>query len=161
MAEKIERTFNVPLRAAFVNTPKYKRTNKAVKTLREFLAHHMKTEKILIGKQLNNHMWANGIKNPPHHVKITVIKEDDVVKAELVGHIYAEPVQMKKKEKASTLKDKIMEKMGGPDEEKTSDEGKVAANVVKEDTKETPVKTEAAKTPKAETAKTAETSKKT
>ncbi len=99
----MERTYNVPLRKEFMKVPKYKRTKKAVTALREFLQKHMKADTVKLGKNLNEHMWKNGIKRPPHHVKITAVKEDDVVKAELFGHEYREfpyvPVESKKEQK--------------------------------------------------------------
>lgn len=106
----IERTYNVPLRTGFRNTARYKKTKKAVTTLREFLVRHMKSEKILIGENLNKFLWKDGIKNPPHHVKITVIKEDDgTVKAELHGMKYEHQTKAEK-EKAAEKKKKAEEK---------------------------------------------------
>ncbi|MFA6461557.1 MAG: 50S ribosomal protein L31e [Candidatus Woesearchaeota archaeon] len=91
MAEKadkilLERTYNVPLRKGYLKAPNWKRTNKAVNTLREFLAKHMKSENVKISKALNDKLWLHGIKNPPHHVKVTVTKDEKgVVRAELFG----------------------------------------------------------------------------
>ncbi len=101
----IERVYNVPLRKGFIQTARYKKTKKAVSTLKEFLVRHLKQKdpkKILIGKVLNEELWKHGIKNPPRMVKITVIKEDDgTVKAELYGHAYG---HMKKSEKEAAEK---------------------------------------------------------
>lgn len=83
----IERAYNIPLRKYFRNAPRYKRAKKAVSVLRIFLSKHMKSDNILIGKHLNLHLWSKGIKNPPHHVKVTVTKDDNgVVRAELEGY---------------------------------------------------------------------------
>ena len=87
----IERTYNVPLRKEFQKVPRYKKTNKAVTAMKQFLSKHMKSDNVKIGKSINEQIWKHGIKNPPHHVKITVTKDDKgEVKAELFG--------MKKKE---------------------------------------------------------------
>jgi len=88
MAEKIvlERTYNVPLRKQYQKAPTWKRTERAVTGLRAFLIRHMKSENVKIGKELNDKLWLHGIKNPPHHVKITVTKDEKgLVKAELFG----------------------------------------------------------------------------
>ena len=100
----MERTYNVPLRKGFINKAKYKKTKKAVSTLKEFLSKHMKSDKILIGKHLNQHLWKHGIKNPPHHVKVTVTKDDNgTVKAELLGfkydHLTKEEMEKEEKKK--------------------------------------------------------------
>ena len=34
----LEREYNIPLRRKFLNTPKYKRSKKAIKTVREFIS---------------------------------------------------------------------------------------------------------------------------
>ena len=82
----IERTYNVPLRKEFRKVPRWRKSKKAVTALREFLIKHMKSENVKLGKELNEEIWKHGIKNPPHHVKVTVTKNNDgEVKAELFG----------------------------------------------------------------------------
>ena len=57
----------------------------------------MKSGKILLSTSLNNELWKHGIKNPPHHVKVTAIKDKEgVVHAELFGEKKAEPKAAKK-----------------------------------------------------------------
>lgn len=80
----VERTYNVPLRKEYMKAPRWNRTKKAVIALRQFLAKHMKSEKVLLSKELNEEMWKHGIQNPPHHVKVNAVKDDKgVVKADL------------------------------------------------------------------------------
>jgi large subunit ribosomal protein L31e len=115
----IERVYNIPLRKTFLKVPRYKRTNKAITALRDFIIRHMKSEDIRIGKNLNQELWKNGIKNPPHHVKVTLIKEDSgLVKAELFGFKFDEPTKddiekmkegKKKKEEKINKEDKKKE----------------------------------------------------
>ena len=82
----LERTYNVPLRKQFLKVPRYQRAKKAVTALRQFLAKHMKSDTILIGRHLNMKIWSRGIKNPPHHVSVNAVKDDKgTVMAELVG----------------------------------------------------------------------------
>ncbi len=100
---KLERVYNIPLRKEFLKVANWKRTGKAVKAAREFLMKHMKSEKIFLGEKLNLKLWENGIRKPPHHVKVTAIKDDDgTVRAELFGFPYGgkaeEPAKAKKKE---------------------------------------------------------------
>ncbi len=92
----LERTYNIPLRKEFMKAPKYKRTNKAVIALREFLAKHMKSDSIIIGSYLNSKLWERGIRRPPHHVKVTAVKDEKgVVTAELVGAPQPKPKEEK------------------------------------------------------------------
>lgn len=84
----IERVYNVPLRKGYMKAPMYRRTKKAVNTLRTFVARNMKVSEddVKLGKYVNLELWKHGIKNPPHHVKVNVKKDDEGnVFAELVG----------------------------------------------------------------------------
>jgi len=76
MAE-LERDYNVPLRKEFLKVPKYKRSKKAVMALKQFITKHMKAESVVISEKLNEHIWKDGIKSPPHHVKVTATKDKD------------------------------------------------------------------------------------
>ncbi len=115
---EIERTYNVPLRKGFHLTAKYKKSARAMRTLQEFLCHHMKAEKVLIGEHLNLFIWKHGIRNPPHHVKVHVWKKGDEVKAELEGFDFKGAVKAEKKKEPTTMKDKLAAKLGVDAEEK-------------------------------------------
>tara|TARA_Y100000034_G_scaffold22546_2_gene26003 strand:+ start:8680 stop:9162 length:483 start_codon:yes stop_codon:yes gene_type:complete len=156
MAEnkEIKRVYNVPLRREFLKSAKWKRTKKASKALKEFLAKHMKADidNVKIGKNLNEHMWKHGIKNPPHHVKVNVVKDKEgIVKAELEGIEYKSFKKEEKQEK--TKMQQAVEKLKGkPKAEKKVKESK------KEETKpevkkETPKKEEPKKEEKKPEAK--------
>jgi large subunit ribosomal protein L31e len=86
--EKMEREYIIPLREKVRVVPRYKKTNKAVKTVKEFLVRHMKIrdrdlKKIKIDKYLNEALWFRGIRHPPHKIKVKAIKEGDIVRVEL------------------------------------------------------------------------------
>jgi len=130
MAEKkkvakiiLERNYNVPLRKGWLKAPKYRRAKKAVNTLKEFLAKHMKSNDVKLGMYVNEHIWKDGIKSPPHHVKVHVTKDEEgVVKAELEGFEFKGAVQTKpKEEKATGLKGKLQEVLGKKKEDKTEE----------------------------------------
>jgi large subunit ribosomal protein L31e len=111
--EKIERSYNIPLRKSTRPIVKYKKTPRAIRAIRAFLQKHMKSEEIQLGMHLNEYVWKHGIKNPPHHVKVHVIKEGDVVKAELEGFEFKGAVKAEpKKEEPKTMKDKLAAKLG-------------------------------------------------
>jgi large subunit ribosomal protein L31e len=126
----LERSYNIPIRKKTRATAKHKKTPRAIRVVRQFLQKHMKAEVVKLGPQLNLLMWKHGIKNPPHHIKVHAIKEDDVVRAELEGYEYKEAVKAEKKDKGpKTLKDKIEKKLGVdkmPDEEPETSKQKLA-----------------------------------
>lgn len=103
MAERLERTYNIPLRKEWLKVPFYKRAKKATTAVREFLQKHMKTEEINISQGINKEIWKHGIKNPPHHVKVNVVKENNKASARLVEE--QELKQEKKGEKKNEKKE--------------------------------------------------------
>lgn len=87
--EKIEREYVIPLRNKTRRTAIYKRTPKAVKSVKEFLAKHMKVEdrdlnKVKLDKLLNEALWYRGIRNPIHKIKVKAVKENGIVTAHAV-----------------------------------------------------------------------------
>lgn len=114
----LERTYIIPLRREWLKVPRYKRAKKASTAVREFLAKHMKSDNVKIGNGLNMELWKHGMKNPPHKIKVSVIKEDDgTVKAELFGKKYIEHKAPEKKEEGTGMAAKI-KSMLGPDKKK-------------------------------------------
>ena len=79
-----EKIYTVPLRKGFLKAPKYARTKKAVKVLKEHLAKHLKKE-VKVGKHLNLELWKHGRKNPPSKIKIRIDEVDDKSIAELIN----------------------------------------------------------------------------
>jgi large subunit ribosomal protein L31e len=120
---KIEREYTIPLREKSRPAPRYKKTPKAVKTIKEFLAKHMKVKnrdlnKVKIHKDLNQFLWARGIKKHPHKIKVKAVFDGENVVVELVD--YPNKLKFKKlreekrgKEAIETLENKktMMQKM--------------------------------------------------
>lgn len=89
--DKIEREYVIPLREKSRVVARYKKTPKAVKTIKEFLAKHMKVEnrdldKVKIDKDLNQFLWARGIRKHPHKIKVKAIKEGEKITVQLVDY---------------------------------------------------------------------------
>jgi len=128
---RLERTYTIPLRQEYRKAPRYKRAARAMSALQAFLLKHMKGTDVKIGKYLNEEVWKDGIKNPPHKVKVTAFKEDDsVVKAELFGKEYVEKKVEKKDDKPQgKLQEKLAElKETAKDEKKEEKPSKPSAN---------------------------------
>jgi len=139
LTPKLEREYIIPLREKYRHVPRYKKTPKAIKTIKEFLVRHMKIRdrdlnKIKIDKYLNEAVWTRGIKKPPMKIKVKAIKEGDIVRVELVD--YSDKLKFKKlrhekrdkktldsMESKKTLKEKVQEQMKGKKKE-TEDKNK-------------------------------------
>lgn len=97
--EDIERIYVIPLRKEINKVPRYKKTSKAIKAIKQFIARHMKIydrdlNKIKIDSYLNEYMWARGIKNPQTKVKVKASKVGEIVTVELVD--YPDKLKFKK-----------------------------------------------------------------
>ncbi len=127
----LEREYIIPLRSEWLKVPEYKRANKAVKAIKQFLVKHMKVydrdlRKIKIDIILNNELRFRGMRKPPAKIKIKARKFDnDIVRVELAEIPEAVKYKIereKKKTEESSLK-KTSEKAGK--EEKEELEGKI------------------------------------
>lgn len=144
-SERIERVYVVPLRRHFRRAPVYKRSKRAMNYLKIFLAKHMKTEDVRIGRELNEAIFARGFDKPPHKVKITVVKEDGIAKANIEGIPYRDfkPEEHKHEHKHE-------EKHEHKHEEAKAEEKHEHKEVKEEKKEEKPKKVEKKKTSKKE-----------
>lgn len=128
-----EKIYIIPLRSEFRKVVRYRRAEKAVKAIKEFLVRHMKVydrdlNKIKLDSYVNEFMWARGIKNPPHKIKVKATKDiNGIVKVELVDYpdkLKFKKARAEKEEKALTekKKKKIEEKKEEEKEVKTEEQ---------------------------------------
>lgn len=79
----MERVYTIPLREAF-DVPRTRRSNKAVKVVREFLEQHTKATEVKLDATVNEAIWNKGREKPPRKIKVKVVKEDDIANVTLV-----------------------------------------------------------------------------
>jgi len=139
--EKIEREYVIPLRKRCKHAVRYKKTPKAIKTIKEFLARHMKIydrdlKKIKLDRYLNEAVWGRGIKKPPIKIKVKVVKEGNIVRAELAempDKLKFKKLREEKRnkkaseimEKKKSMMERAKEQMQKPKEEVKTEEEKV------------------------------------
>ena len=78
-----ERIYTIPLRAV-KKAPRWKRSNRAIALIREYLMKHTKSEYIMIDTAINEKVWARGSQKPPSKIRVKVTEEEDIIRAELV-----------------------------------------------------------------------------
>ena len=117
--DKLEREYIINLRRKVNGVPIYKRTPKAIRTVKEFLVRHMKIRdrdlnKVRLDRYLNEFLWARGIKNPMTRIKVKAIKEGDIVRVELaelpVGLKFKKLREEKREEKGAEVAKKKKKK---------------------------------------------------
>lgn len=139
---KIEREYVIPLREKCRPVPRYKKTPKAVKTVKEFIARHMRVEnrdlnKVKIDSYLNEQLWMRGIKKTLHKVKVKAVKEGDIVRVyatDLPAVLDFKKQRLEKREKSAedaanavkeskkSMAEKAKDQLKGKKDEKTSEE---------------------------------------
>jgi large subunit ribosomal protein L31e len=123
----IEREYIVPLRKEWLKVPMYRRANKAVKALKQFIAKHMKIydrdlRKIKIDVLLNNEIRFRGMRKPPAKIKVKAIKYDNdevaVKLVEIPKHIEFQLARDARKEAESLKKQSESSKPEAKEEKK-------------------------------------------
>ena len=147
----LERAYNVPLRKEWLKVQRYKRTQRAVKALKQFMVRHMKSEDVKIGPYLNEHMWKHGIKNPPHHVKVNAHKfEDGRVHVELEGKEMFARVEKGEEKEKSKIEEKLEGLVGKKESAKPSAKKEAKQKAAEKQAEKSAVKKEEAPVKKAE-----------
>lgn len=135
----LERAYVIPLRRETLKVPPFKKANKAMKAVRDFISRHMKSDNVVIGKYLNLKIWKHGAKNPPHKVKINAAKDD---KGKVFVELADAPKEAKIEEKKPAKKEekkaeeKPAEKLEKEVEETKEEKAEEAKKVEKEEIKE-------------------------
>jgi len=74
--EALTRVYTVPLGVAF-DTPAYRRAKVAIRIIREFTKRHMKAAEVSIEEDVNELVWARGIRHPPRRVRLEMERDED------------------------------------------------------------------------------------
>lgn len=135
-----EREYIVPFRKEISKVPRHKRTPKAVKALKQFIAKHMRVperdiSKVKIDKYLNEQLWFRGIKNSITKIKVKAKRDGEdilVTLSELPTKLKfkkaredkkkAEAEKTKKQKKAEAKAIEEAKKAEGKTEEEKKDE---------------------------------------
>ena len=108
----LEREYVIPLRKAFLKAPQYERARIAIRTIRRFIAKHMKIpdrdlSKVKLDVYFNNELWFRGRRKPPAKVKVKAVKENDIVRVgfvEIPEHVKFLKAKVEKIHKKPELK---------------------------------------------------------
>ena len=78
-----ERIYTIPLRNV-KKAPRWKRSNRAMAEIREYLKQHTKSEDIVLDARINEKVWERGSQKPPSRIRVKITEEEDIIRAELV-----------------------------------------------------------------------------
>jgi large subunit ribosomal protein L31e len=74
--EPITRVYVVPLGIA-VEAPPYRRAKVAIRILKDFTKRHMKATEVSIKEDVNELIWARGIRHPPRRIRVEMERDED------------------------------------------------------------------------------------
>ena len=80
-----EQIYTIPLRIV-KRVPAWKRANRAVTEVKDYLTRHLKVESVQIklDRSINEHIWEKGCEKPPLSIRVRAVKfADGEVQAEL------------------------------------------------------------------------------
>lgn len=109
VAAGTERMYTIPLRKDVLKQPRVQKTNRAVKTVQQFLERHMKAEDVKISPMLNDKLWRRGVHRPPSKIRVKAKKDD---KGVVTARLPDEKEVVKKEEKKGRL-ESLKEAAGG------------------------------------------------
>jgi len=72
-----EKVYTIPLRHTWVVTPRGRRAPRAVRDVREYVAHHMKAEEVAISDDINSAIWGRSINKPPRKITVRAVKDKE------------------------------------------------------------------------------------
>jgi large subunit ribosomal protein L31e len=74
--EPLTRVYNVPLGLAF-EAPAYRRSKVAIRLIKDFTKRHMKATEVSIAEDVNELVWARGIRHPPRRIRLEMERDED------------------------------------------------------------------------------------
>lgn len=115
----LEREYTIPLRRFWMNVPEHDRGRIALRTIKRFIAKHMKvadrdTGKVKVDVFLNNTIWYRGKRKPPARVKVKAKKEGEIVTVTFVEepqHVKRIKARLEKRNKAAEKKPESKEEL--------------------------------------------------
>lgn len=92
--KEFEREYVIPLRDSLRKVPSYKRTAKSIRTIKEFVAKHMKVvdrdlARVKLDVYFNNEVWSQGTRRVLSRVKVKAKKDKE-------GNIFVNFVEVPK-----------------------------------------------------------------
>ena len=136
-----EREYIINLRREIHKVPRHKRTPKAIKAIKQFIAKHMRilnrdVSKIKLDKWLNQELWFRGIRNPPTKIKVRVKRDGEFIKVELIDLPDKVKFQLAREEKAKKAAEKSKKEKAAESANQKPKEDKPTETRNKDDTKD-------------------------
>ena len=71
----VERIYTVPLGRVWMW--RRNRASRAMRLLRDFITRHMKAEEVIIGNDVNEEIYRQGMQKPPRRIRVKAEKDSE------------------------------------------------------------------------------------
>ncbi|SAM00972.1 hypothetical protein [Absidia glauca] len=95
LADVVTREYTIHLHKLVHGRSFKSRTPQAVKAVKAFASKHMGTQDVRIDPSLNKQLWARGVRNVPHRIRVRIARkrnDDDEAKHKLYSYVTYVPV---------------------------------------------------------------------
>lgn len=95
LADVITREYTIHLHKLVHGRSFKSRTPQAVKAVKAFATKQMGTEDVRLDPSLNKQLWARGVRNVPHRIRVRIARkrnDDDEAKHKLYSYVTYVPV---------------------------------------------------------------------
>eukprot|EP00128_Syssomonas_multiformis_P008041 Colp12_sorted_trinity150504_noHs@1069 len=75
LSDVVTREYTIHIHKHVHGTSFKKRAPKAIKAIKQFAEKVMGTADVRVDTRLNKHIWGQGIKNPPHRVRVRLARK--------------------------------------------------------------------------------------
>ena len=72
-----EKVYTIPLRHSWAVTPRGRRAPRAVRDVRDYVAHHMKADEVAVSNEINSELWGRSINKPPRKITVRAVKDKE------------------------------------------------------------------------------------
>eukprot|EP01115_Flamella_aegyptia_P009612 TRINITY_DN41171_c0_g1_i1.p1 TRINITY_DN41171_c0_g1~~TRINITY_DN41171_c0_g1_i1.p1 ORF type:complete len:121 (-),score=58.79 TRINITY_DN41171_c0_g1_i1:34-396(-) len=99
-AQPVAREYTINLHKRVFGTQFKRRSPKAIKEIKKFAQKAMGTKDVRVDVKLNQFLWSQGVKNPPHRIRVKLSRkrnEDEDAKEKMYTLVTHVPVTSFKK----------------------------------------------------------------
>jgi large subunit ribosomal protein L31e len=113
-----DRVYTINLRRSWVEAPRSKRANDAMKEIQKFVAKHTKSKEVKVSKGVNELIFKRGFSKPPGKITVEVKGDREHVQVKMIGEVIVRKEEKKAAGGIAGLKDRLSSKEGSDKKEK-------------------------------------------
>lgn len=105
-----DRVYTINLRRSWLEAPRSKRANDAIKKIQKFVSKHTKSKEVKISKGVNELIFKRGFSKPPGKITVEVKGDRENVQVKMIGEIIIKKEEKKASKGISGLRERLGQK---------------------------------------------------